>query len=275
MIAEILTKDRPELIPPLLKRMDDVEDIYVVYTTNNPDLNQIDKMIRATKNKLHVVINDFDGKTSSYRYVWDILGKEDGLFLDDNVWFKPEAVKQIQEQLDNHREAAMITGWMKMGDYSNKSLQESSKPWKFFLVNNKVIDKVKPDIFLPKGMYDDKQLGIDSWLQGYPVYRDLAIELNRKNVGRPSGIIGLHDSLGGREELRAYKNVGWEYFIRKYPFCYLTKEFAVVVGMNRLKEIGKQISTGNSFYADVLDEIKKTNEAKYDFESHIQKIYTN
>jgi len=270
MIVEIVTKDRPELIPPLIKRLNYAEKIIVVYTTDKPE--RVDDMLKASKNQVEIVINNFDNKTVSYRYVWDMLHREDGLFLDDNVWFKSEHVQQIQEQLNNHREASMISGWLKMGDYSNTSLMETSKPWKFFIVNHEIKDKIKPDIFLPKGMYDDKQLGIDSWLLGYPVYKDLSIPLSRKNVGRPSGIIGKDDRVRGKTGLTLYKEVGWDYFVKKYPFTYLTKEKAVVVGLERLKELA---STKNFFIDDIKQRIKECNEAPYDYKSHITEIYSN
>ncbi len=270
MIVEILTKDRPELIAPVIKRLNYAEKIIVVYTTDKPE--RISEMLQAGKNQVEVVINNFDNKTVSYRYVWEMMHQEDGLFLDDNVWFKPEHVEQIQNQMDDHREAGMISGWLKMGDYTNTSLMESTKPWKFFIVNHEVKDIIKPDIFLPKGMYDDKQLGIDSWLFGYPVYKDLSISLSRKNVNRPSGIIGKHDLVRGKTGLTLYKEVGWEYFVKKYPFAYLTKEMAVVVGLERLKTLA---SEKNFFIDEVREAVKKCNEAPYDYKSHITEVFTN
>ncbi len=271
MIAEILTKDRPELIAPVVKRLEDnVDKIVVCYTTSEPIL--IDKMLQASKVPIDIVVNNFDNKCVAYRYVWDDLKNQDGLFLDDNVWFKPEYVGKIQEQMDNHREASMISAWMKMGDFSNMALEETIKPWKFFVVNNKLADKVKPDIKLPRGMYDDKQLGIDSWLFGYPMYRDMSLQLNRKNVGRPSGIIGLNDMIGGREELKAYYEVGWRYFKEKYPFATFTKEYAVVIGLTLLKSL---YTNRNFFIEEVREKVIEANNLPYDYDAHITKIYSN
>ena len=235
VVIAICTKNRHELLFNLIDKFGEVGKIVVVDSSINPVSGLSD----------YYYLPQF---TIAMARAW-VLKKyvnEKILMIDDNV---DVDVAEINKLIDYPMadDVGILTA--NFGNlYFKDEEEEVVNPYKLYLLNI----GHSYDIHLPSGVFEDKQVGIDTWLLGKRVLR-VPIKFRRK-YGK-GGV--LNEDVRSEKKRQKYFEIGGRYFMKRYNFVNFSTDYRMLVGVKQLKKLVGQYNNlilGTTTSANRLNE---------------------
>ena len=235
VVIAICTKNRHELLFNMIDKFGEVGKIVVVDSSTNPVSGLSD----------YFYLPQF---TISMARAWVLkkYGNEKILMIDDNL---DVDVTEVNKLIDYPMadDVGILTA--NFGNlYFKDEEEEVVNPYKLYLLNI----GHNYDIHLPNGVFEDKQIGIDTWLLGKRVLR-VPIKFKRK-YGK-GGV--LNEDVRSEEKRQKYFEIGGRYFMKRYNFVNFSADYRMLVGVKQLKKLVGQYNNlilGTTTSANRLNE---------------------
>lgn len=218
VIMAICTKNRHELLFNLIDKFEEVGKIVVVDSSANP----------VSGLSEYYYLPQF---TIAMARAWVLKKYRDEkiLMIDDNVDVDVEEVNKLIDYPMADDVGILTANFGNL--YFKDEEEEVVNPYKLYLLNI----RHNYDIHLPNGVFEDKQIGIDTWLLGKRVVR-VPIKFKRK-YGK-GGV--LNEDVRSKEKRQKYFEIGGRYFMKRYNFVNFSADYRMLVGVKQLKRLGGQ-----------------------------------
>ena len=246
VVVGICSRDRQELLVKMVDKFGEVGKVVVVDSSITP-LNTLSNYYHLPNFTIAM----------ARAYILNRYGHERLLMVDDNVVVSLEEVKKFIDCPISSDVAIETASYANLSFKDGEEEMEVVNPYKLYILN-KINHNY--DIHLPYGVFEDKQIGIDTWLSGKRVVK-LPIRFSRK-YGK-GGVLG--EDIRTTEKRKKYFDLSSSYFMWKYKFIQFSSDYRMLVGVNKLKKLVGE-------YDDLIE--KTTKEAlKLNEDSMYEAIY--